>query len=119
MVPAAARASVGCSRFGQGSRVQYLAPVVAWSIAAGRPSGMLADARGDSRAGRRPVTTPHGLTCAHCGDVIGVYEPLLITGGGEVRVTSLAAERDVGLERTAFYHRACYAAPERDAAADR
>jgi hypothetical protein len=77
---------------------------------------MLSAAPG-AAAGRRPVTTPHALTCAHCGDVIGVYEPLILTGDGDIRETSLAAERDVALTRTAHYHRACYAARESDASA--
>ena len=37
--------------------------------------------------------------CAHCADVIGVYEPLILAGDGEIRETSLAAERDVVLAR--------------------
>ena len=38
-------------------------------------------------AERGPVIPASALTCAHCGDVIGVYEPLLLTGDGKVRVT--------------------------------
>jgi hypothetical protein len=91
--------------------------VVACSIAADRPTGTLPAAHPGPAAGRRPVTTPHALTCAHCGDVIGVYEPLILNRDGEIRETSLAAERDVVLARGAHYHRVCYAAREQDASA--
>lgn len=91
--------------------------MVACSIAADRPTGTLPAAHPGPAAGRRPVTTPHALTCAHCGDVIGVYEPLILNRDGEIRETSLAAERDVVLARGAHYHRVCYAAREQDASA--
>ena len=87
--------------------------MVVRSIASGRPSALRA-AHTDP-PGRGPVTPANALTCAHCGDVIGVYEPLIVTGDGEVRETSLTAERDVVLARTAHYHRACYAARPQDA----
>jgi hypothetical protein len=78
---------------------------------------VLPAARAGPPAACRPVRTSTALTCAHCGDVIGVYEPLILTGDGEIRETSLAAERDVALARRAHYHRACYAAREQDSSA--
>lgn len=49
------------------------------------------------------------LTCAHCGDVIGVYEPLVIEAEGSARLTSCAAEPQL-LRRPpgVCYHRDCY-----------
>jgi len=93
--------------------------MVECSIALDRPPAVLRAAPTGHIAERGPVIPAGALTCAHCGDVIGVYEPLLLTGDGEVRVTSLAAERDVMLARAAHYHRDCYAARERDASAGR
>jgi hypothetical protein len=115
MEPPSAGASVVCSLCGQGIRVRQLAAVVVCSIASA--TGELPATRAGPTAGRRPVSTPNALTCVHCGDVIGVYEPLLLIGDGEIRETSLAAERDVLLARAAHYHRACYAAREQDASA--
>jgi hypothetical protein len=48
------------------------------------------------------------LTCDHCADAIGVYEPLVVVIGGEVRETSRAAEPTVGSEAAERYHLACY-----------
>jgi hypothetical protein len=58
------------------------------------------------------------LTCAHCGDVIGVYEPLIVQLDGEVRETSLAAEGDLPSAAAAHYHEACYAARGQDGPAE-
>jgi hypothetical protein len=48
--------------------------------------------------------------CAHCGDVIGVYEPLLeVVGDALERETSRAAEPDLSLAGgAAWYHAGCY-----------
>jgi hypothetical protein len=116
MEPPSPTATVVGSLFGQGIRVQPRAPVVACSFASGRPPGMLRPAPTERPVRRPPVTPANALRCAHCGDVIGVYEPLILAGDGEVRETSVAAERDVGLARSARYHRACYAARTQDAA---
>lgn len=35
------------------------------------------------------------LTCRVCGDVIGVYEPLLVCGQAQTRTTSLAREPEL------------------------
>ena len=91
--------------------------MVECSIALDRPPAVLRAAPTGHIAERGPVIPAGALTCAHCGDVIGVYEPLLLTGDGKVRVTSLAAERDVVLARNVHYHRACYAAREQDSSA--
>ena len=48
------------------------------------------------------------LRCAHCGDVIGVYEPLIALAEGRARETSLAAEPAAADWTADCYHRACY-----------
>jgi hypothetical protein len=47
------------------------------------------------------------LFCSLCGDVIGVYEPLLVVGGGAVRTSSVAREPLVGSGEDVVIHRAC------------
>jgi hypothetical protein len=47
--------------------------------------------------------------CHHCGDVIGVYEPMTVLVRGEARRTSRAAERHTGTLDGECYHSACYA----------
>ena len=54
-------------------------------------------------------------TCAHCGDVIGVYEPTVIMLDGACRVTSRAAHPDAVDKALARYHHACYGRPSRSA----
>lgn len=53
------------------------------------------------------MTTPR-LTCDHCAEAIGVYEPMVVVAGGEARETSRAAEPTVGSEPGKRYHHACY-----------
>ena len=108
MEPPSARVSVACSLSGQGIGVRHLAPVVACSSASDRPTGMLPAAHTGPAEGRRPVTTPHALTCAHCGDVIGVYEPLVLETASGRHDTSLAADPGVIQSARPGYHRACY-----------
>jgi len=48
--------------------------------------------------------------CAHCGDVIGAYEPLVVRARGEVRKTSLAADPALPLPDAEHYHLACWSA---------
>ena len=50
------------------------------------------------------------MRCVHCGDVIGVYEPLVACVGDEARETSRAAEPDVADHGAELYHRDCFAA---------
>jgi hypothetical protein len=44
------------------------------------------------------------LTCAQCGEVIGVYEPLVVVEDGAARQTSCAAEPQL----LAGAHASCY-----------
>lgn len=48
--------------------------------------------------------------CAICGDVLGVYEPVVIIDGGGPRVTSQAAESELPRDDAVRYHLACYEA---------
>jgi hypothetical protein len=48
------------------------------------------------------------MICGHCGDVIGVYEPLVVLLEGEARETSRAADPQLAAERGEHYHRDCY-----------
>lgn len=51
------------------------------------------------------------LRCLLCGDVIGVYEPLVTCErGAHARTTSRAAEPGLESAGGAYYHRACYSA---------
>ncbi len=52
---------------------------------------------------------PEILRCEHCGDVIGVYEPIVVRAGELVRETSRAAEPGLPLAHAEHYHRECYA----------
>lgn len=45
--------------------------------------------------------------CEHCGDVIGVYEPLVVGGDAGCRTTSLAAEPALGDAEVSCLHLAC------------
>jgi hypothetical protein len=47
--------------------------------------------------------------CVHCGEVIGVYEPLVACEtGAQARATSRAAEPGLNAVSAAYYHRICY-----------
>jgi|CZKG01.1.fsa_nt_gi hypothetical protein len=48
------------------------------------------------------------LNCHHCGEPIGVYEPLVTFMDGRPRETSRAAEGHPGRLRDACFHRACF-----------
>lgn len=48
--------------------------------------------------------------CSRCGDVIGVYEPLVIVEGGGPRESSLAAEPALADASAKLYHQGCHAA---------
>jgi hypothetical protein len=52
------------------------------------------------------------IRCAHCGEVIGVYEPLIVLEGSGPRLTSRAAEpaSDGDGDGTVRYHDACHEA---------
>lgn len=45
--------------------------------------------------------------CRHCGEPIGVYEPLALAGEEGVRITSRAAEPDLGGRGAIYFHRDC------------
>jgi len=45
--------------------------------------------------------------CKHCGDVIGVYEPMIVVIEGQTRETSRAAEPGLGDVLGDCYHGAC------------
>jgi len=46
--------------------------------------------------------------CNHCGDLIGVYEPMILLLEGAARETSRAAEPGAGTQGDR-YHGSCYA----------
>jgi hypothetical protein len=50
------------------------------------------------------------FVCEGCGDVIGVYEPLVAHSAESARTTSRAAEPALEATAAAYYHRDCYAA---------
>jgi hypothetical protein len=54
---------------------------------------------------KRPMSEP--WRCKHCGDVIGVYEPITMIEDHEARETSRAAQSDLP-PHGEYYHRACY-----------
>jgi len=47
------------------------------------------------------------VLCPLCGDVIGVYEPLLVVGGGAARRSSLAREPLLGSGEDVIVHHDC------------
>jgi hypothetical protein len=47
------------------------------------------------------------LRCLICGDVMGVYEPLLVVGQKGGRTSSLAREPQLGSGDEMLMHRAC------------
>jgi hypothetical protein len=50
------------------------------------------------------------MRCLHCGEVIGVYEPMVVLVDGQARSTSrAAAEQDEEALAGERYHHACYA----------
>jgi hypothetical protein len=48
------------------------------------------------------------LRCTHCGEVIGVYEPLIAISDGRAYETSLAAGAPGAGHKTGCFHRVCY-----------
>jgi hypothetical protein len=48
------------------------------------------------------------MICHHCGEVIGVYEPLVLETRAGRRDTSQAADPGVFRSDRPGYHRACY-----------
>lgn len=58
---------------------------------------------------KQPSRAPVSTRCRHCGDVIGVYEPMIVITDGQARKTSKAAEKETALPRGECYHHACWA----------
>ena len=56
------------------------------------------------------------FVCEHCGDNIGVYEPLVVCTSESTRTTSRAAEPSLKATDSGYCHRDCYAAWEADLA---
>lgn len=55
------------------------------------------------------IESAHALPrCARCGDVIGVYDPLVHVAGETARGTSRAAEPDIATLAGRIYHDECY-----------
>ncbi len=49
------------------------------------------------------------VSCAYCGDVIGVYEPMVVVVDGQAQETSQAAVSELPtVAGASYYHRACY-----------
>jgi hypothetical protein len=48
------------------------------------------------------------MRCGHCGDVIGVYEPLVEFVDGRARETSLGAEPFSDWTEGSCFHRDCF-----------
>jgi hypothetical protein len=42
---------------------------------------------------------PDRPTCAHCGEVLGVYEKLVVVGPGEERETSIIHEPEIARDK--------------------
>jgi hypothetical protein len=47
--------------------------------------------------------------CRHCGDVIGVYEPMILVSSEGGRETSLAAEPQLDATGCTCFHAPCFA----------
>jgi hypothetical protein len=64
-----------------------------------------------TRASREPEASrriSQLLRCRHCGEVIGVYEPLVRVSGGHVSESSRALEPGASAREGERYHSACY-----------
>lgn len=47
------------------------------------------------------------VICPMCGDVVGVYEPVLVVTTGFARMSSIAREPDLGYGGQVIMHQAC------------
>lgn len=64
-------------------------------------------ARGtEAGSGGRPIDP--ATRCVHCGEVTGLYEPMIIVVDRWARETSRLVEPDLFGEEGQRYHRACY-----------
>jgi hypothetical protein len=50
------------------------------------------------------------LHCGDCGELIGVYEPVIVVSSGAARETSHAAEPTLRPGEGQHFHQACYLA---------
>jgi hypothetical protein len=50
------------------------------------------------------------LHCRRCREIIGIYEPMIVQVGEQIRETSRAADESSPIEGAAHYHRDCHAA---------
>ncbi len=56
-----------------------------------------------------PIQAAPAPRCELCGEVIGVYEPLIAIRDGQARETARSAEPEVADSASSCYHRTCYA----------
>ena len=54
-----------------------------------------------------PVRLMSSVRCQTCGDVVGVYEPIVFLEPGGRRETSIAAEPELRGSAPVCHHRAC------------
>jgi hypothetical protein len=87
------------------------AQMSAWEM----PGDRFAGAGHRRRAGQRTseVMNDQVITCTHCHDVIGIYEPLVVMEGERVRQTSRAAEPELVSPQGMHFHRDCYEVVQR------
>jgi hypothetical protein len=86
----------------------------------GRPSSNMSSRPREARLGlarsggtaRQRMDAMEFFRCQGCGEVIGVYEPVIAYDGSGARTTSRAAEPDLRANAAAYYHRDCYAVIE-------
>ena len=48
------------------------------------------------------------LRCAHCQDILGAYEPLVVRTAEGIAETSFAAEPDLDVSAATLFHVACF-----------
>ena len=51
------------------------------------------------------IVTDQRLRCAICEDVIGVYEPIMVLDGSQLRQTSWLNEPTLGSDHVIMHHR--------------
>jgi len=67
-----------------------------------------------TKASRDTLPETHRLPrCAHCADVIGVYEPMVMLTGSEALQTSYATQPDLS-PHSEYFHSACHAQRQED-----
>jgi len=54
--------------------------------------------------------SPREPHCEHCGEPIGVYEPIVLFDGLNAQLTSRGAAGAAGLDGRACFHAECFAA---------